>query len=182
MASAVQKKLVQEGRDRVLARNHLVIICSKKAAVPVARLEDLARPDLRLVIADQSVPCGRYTLAMLDAAAKDPAYGADFKSRVLSRVMSGESAVKAVVAKVRLGEADAGIVYATDVTRQAAADVTAVEIPPAFNQLAVYPIAVLAQLRDPDLAGRFVDFACGPDGQKVLASFGFIAPGRTTQP
>jgi molybdate transport system substrate-binding protein len=82
--------------------------------------------------------------------------------------------VKAVLAKVRLGEADAGIVFVTDVTRDAARDVSVVDIPAQFNEIASYPIAPLRTAASPNLAARFIDFVAGQEGQTVLMSFGFI--------
>jgi len=181
MKSAIDKKLVAAGADRVFARNRMVIICSNKAFVRVASLTDLATPNLKLVIALEAVPIGRYTLVMLGKAEADPAYGPGFTEKVKSRVIFSEANVKVVLDRVRLGEADAGIVYITDVTRDAARDVSVVDIPTRFNEIATYPIAPLKKAAASNLAARFIDFVTGPDGQEILRSFSFM-PAATTQP
>ena len=90
-------------------------------------------------------------------------------------VGSRELDVKAVVSKVQLGEADAGIVYVTDV-RSAATRVAGVAIPDQQQVVARYPIAVVKGAKDPQLAGQFIDYLTSPEGQKILAGFGFSRP------
>ena len=103
----------------------------------------------------------------------DPAFGAGFSDSVLGNVVSEEPNVKAVVTKIQLGEADAGIVYATDVTADVAEDVTLIEIPDAFNVIAAYPIAITSEASNPDAAAAFIDFVLSPAGQAILRSYGF---------
>jgi molybdate transport system substrate-binding protein len=106
-------------------------------------------------------------------AAADPAtYGEDFLAGFAGNVVSNEDNVTAVLAKVRLGEAEAGIVYATDVTADVAEDVLLVEIPEAVNVVAAYPIAPVAE-GDVELAAAFITYLLGPEGQATLAAFGF---------
>ena len=118
------------------------------------------------------MPAGNYTLQMLDKLSADPAYGSDFKTKVLAQVVSKETDVKAVVSKVGLGEGDAGVVYTTDA--QVAADkLSTIAIPDQFNVIATYPIATLKSSPNSALAQRFVDYVIGADGQGVLQKFGF---------
>jgi molybdate transport system substrate-binding protein len=131
-------------------------------------------------VADPAVPAGKYTMQMLDAMAKDPAFGPNFMAGVLANVVSREDNVKSVVTKVRLGEVDAGVVYASDVTGDAARDVGVLAVPSAYNQMAQYPIAVTAHAAQPDLARQFEDFVLSAEGQQVLKGFGFLS--ATTQP
>ena len=174
MNAAVGSSVIVSGTQKTFARNRLVVIYPKDNPGKIAALADLAKPGLKLVVADKAVPVGQYTLDMLDKMRRDPAYSADFAGKVQANVVSRENDVKAVVAKVRLGEADAGVVYSTDVTAAAAQDVTPLAIPDQFNQIATYPIAPLARAPQPDLAQQFVDLVLSDAGQELLAGFGFI--------
>jgi molybdate transport system substrate-binding protein len=138
-------------------------------------LRDLANPGLKLVLADKSVPAGNYTLQALDKLSADPAYGGDFKERVLANVVSYESNVRQVLSKVELGEADAGMVYATDAR---AAKVDTIEIEDKYNVLARYYIAPLKDASHPDAAKRFIEYTLSEEGQRTLESYGF---GRADQ-
>ena len=174
MNAAIQDSLVISGTQKTLARNRLVAIFPKDNPGKIETLADLATPGLKLVVADKAVPVGQYTLDMLDKMGQDPTYGAGFADKVQANVVSRENDVKAVVSKVRLGEADAGVVYSTDVTPAAAQDVTPLAIPDQFNQLATYPIAALAKAPQPELAQQFVDLVLSDAGQELLAGYGFI--------
>jgi molybdate transport system substrate-binding protein len=176
MGSAIDSGLVVSGTPRVFARNRLLAIAPIANPAHVSTLADLARPGLKLVVADKAVPAGQYTLDMLDRMSQDAAFGADFKERVQANVVSRESNVKAVVAKVRLGEADAGIVYSTDAGGAAARDLVLLPIPDQFNQIATYPLAVLASAPQPELGRQFAGFVLSEEGQQVLSDFGFIPP------
>lgn len=124
---------------------------------------DLANSDLVVIGCSPDVPCGRYGKQILEQA------GVDVTLRSL------EENVRAVVTKVTLGEADAGIVYVTDVI--AAGDsATGVDIPADVNVIAEYPIVVTGVSPNPLIARAFVDFVLSPRGQEILASFGFLAP------
>lgn len=159
---------------QIFARNRLVIIAPAGNPAGIVSLEDLARPGVRLVTAAPEVPIGAYTLEMLDRADQDGAFGAGFKERVLANVVSRELNVRQVVAKVRLGEADAAVVYASDVTPDVRPHVGVVEVPGAYNVTAAYPIAVLNHAPNPAGAQDFVDLALGPEGRRVLETWGFL--------
>lgn len=159
--------LVRE--QRTLASNTLVVATRDGG---VGSFEDLAAPGVRLVLAGEDVPAGRYARAALALADADGAFGEDFAGRVLANVRSNEANVRAALAKVELGEADAAIVYATDL---AAADgVRAVPVPPRFQVAAEYRIALLS---GSDAAEAFVAFATSPEGKAVLVHHGFMAVG-----
>ena len=175
MDAAIKASLVASGAQQTFARNRLVVIYPKANPGQVTALADLAKPGLKLVIADKAVPVGQYTLDVLDRMNQDAAYGADFSANAQKNVVSFEQDVKAVVTKVRLGEADAGIVYSTDAAAARGA-VTALQIPDPLNQLATYPIAALTRAPHRDLAQKFVDLVLSDEGQRVLGSFGFVAP------
>lgn len=158
----------------IFTRNRLVVIAPKNNPAGVKNLKDLAKPGLKLDIADASVPVGNYTLQALDKLSADATFGADFKTQVLARVVSEENDVKQVVSKVGLGEADAGVVYTTDA--QATIDkLVTVEIPDQFNVIAVYPIVVTKMSANASLAQKFIDYVIGADGQAVMKKYGFAA-------
>lgn len=167
-SDAVSKESVQ-----IFARNRLVVLYPKENPGKITALEDLAKPGLKLVIAHKAVPVGNYTLQMLDKMSADTKYGETFKEKVLKNVVSEEENVKSVVAKARLGQADAGIAYVSDVG-SAAKDVGTLEIPDAFNPIATYPIAPLKKASQPELAKEFVDCVLSPVGQDIIQKHGFI--------
>ena len=102
--------------------------------------------------------------------------GEGFVAAVAANVVSEEEDVRDVLTRVQLGEADAGIVYVSDVTADVAGDVEIVEIPDDVNILASYPIAPVAD-GNQELAAAFIAYVLGPDGQATLAEFGFMPVG-----
>ena len=169
------------GTQRVLVTNRLAVILPKSNPGKITALADLARPGLKLVVADPSVPAGQYTLDMLGKMSQAAAFRATFKDQVLANIVSRENNVKSVVAKVRLGEADAGVVYATDITPGAAQELTTLDVPDQFNVIATYWIAPLKDAVEPKLASQFVDWVLSSKGQQVLTSYGFI-PAASAEP
>jgi molybdate transport system substrate-binding protein len=155
----------------VFATNALVIVAPPRNPAGVSDPEDLGRRGLRLVLANPEVPVGAYTRELLSRMEADAAFGPGFKERVLRNVLSNESNVKQVVAKVELGEADAGVVYASDVRR----DLVVVPVPTRLAVAAEYPIALLKEARNPAAATAFVEFVLSPAGQEVLRKHGFNA-------
>lgn len=174
MDAAITSKRVIQNDAKTFVTNRLVIIFPKDNPAGLAGLIDLAKPGLKLDLVDKSAPVGQYSLDFLDKAAKDAAnYGAGFKDAALANVVSYETDVKAVVAKVALGEADAGIVYVTDYNAQAD-KLGKLDIPDALSSIATYPIAAISDSKNPDLAQAFVDLVLSPAGQEVMARYGFI--------
>jgi molybdate transport system substrate-binding protein len=177
MEAAVKSKRVSAGSSRSFASNQLVVIFPSSNPAGLLELKDLARPGLKLDLAASAVPVGKYSLDFLDQASRDPAFGPGFKETVLKNVVSYEENVKAVLTKVSLGEADAGIVYTSDLTGAAAAKVNRLEIPAALNVTAIYPIAPILNSPSPALARAFMDLVLSPTGQAVLARYGFQPAG-----
>jgi len=173
MDDAVKAGNVADGAARAFARNRLVAIVPQANPAGIKMLADLGKPGVRLVLAAKEVPVGQYALDFLDKASKDATYGADYKDKTLKNVASYEQNVRAVLSKVTLGEADAGIVYNTDVTQDAAPKVTRIEIPDALNTVATYPIATVKGTKNP-AADRFVAFVLADAGQAILKQYGFI--------
>ncbi len=161
------EKLVGGGQvtaaPRIFARNQLAIIVGPGNPKRVTGLADLARPGLVVVLCGPTVPAGRYAREAFKKAGVTPPES------------SQELDVKAVVTKVTLGEADAGVVYATDV-RAAGEKAAGVSIPPDANVEARYPIAVVKEGDAPKAAAMFVDFVLAPEGRAVLERFGFTGP------
>ena len=174
MEVAIAAGRVVTGTQRVFVRNRLVVVYPRENPARPRTLQDLARPGLKLVLATKAVPIGQYALDFLDKAARDAAFGVAFKERVLRNVVSYEENVRAVLSKVALGEADAGIVYSSDITGDAAERVGRIEIPDALNTIAAYPIAPIADARQPELARAFIDYLLAPEAQAILARYGLI--------
>ena len=153
-----------EGRTD-FAKNRLAIIVPTGNPAGIEGIEDLAEDDVKLVLAAEGVPVGDYAREALDNAGVADA--------ALANVVSNEEDVKAVVTKVVSGDADAAIVYVTDVTAEVADQVQMIEVPDDVNVIATYPIAVVTGSQEADLAQRFVDYILG-EGQQTLADHGFL--------
>ncbi|MCC6613669.1 MAG: molybdate ABC transporter substrate-binding protein [Anaerolineae bacterium] len=179
-ANNAQMAVAQEGgriagAPRTFAKNRLVLIVPASNPANILSLRDLANPGINLILAAPDVPVRSYTDTMLERMAADPAYGPDYRDAVLANLVSEEPNVRQVSAKVALGEADAGVVYLSDVTPDIAADVLALPIPDAFNTIATYPIAVTDDSALPELAQRYVDFILSDAGQDILVEWGFVS-------
>ena len=168
----VTKKLIASGQPFV--RNKLTVIAPRSSAV-VNTLSDLSKPGVKLVIADRAVPVGDYTRRMLSAIDKAGSYGKDFSARALKNVVSEETNVRQVALKVQLGEADAGVVYTTDLTPALRPSVRVIALPTRFNQSASYPIGVLSASANPAAAQAFVDYVQSAAGQRILKKWGFLS-------
>ncbi len=174
MDAAVTAKQVNADDAKTFVKNRLVVIFPVDNPAGLKELKDLARPGIKLDLADKAVPVGQYSLDFLDKAVKDPGFDPQFKDNVIKNIVSYEENVKAVLNKVILGEADAGIVYVTDITVDAASKVGTIEIPDALNTIATYPISPISDSKNAELAKAFVDLVLSPDGQAIMAKYGFI--------
>jgi molybdate transport system substrate-binding protein len=168
MDAAVASGAVDAQSPRSLLTNRLVVVTPKDS--DVRSLHDLAKSGLKVVLAAPSVPAGAYSVQALQKLSASPDYGSDFGDRVLANVVSREENVRQVLAKVALGEADAGIVYATDARGSA---VATIPIPDEYNVVARYYIASTQQAHNPEGARRIVEYVLSPEGQAVLAEYGF---------
>jgi molybdate transport system substrate-binding protein len=160
--------------SQIFVRNRLVVIIPANNPGKISTLQDLARPGLQIDLAAQAVPVGQYALDFLTKASADPTFGATYKSDVLKNVVSYEDNVKSVFAKVALGEADAGIVYTTDVLGSDAVKVKRLYVPDTLNTVATYPIAVVNDTKNSYWARGFVRYVLAEDGQLILWKYGFI--------
>lgn len=178
MDALVEQDLVA-GIPVDFALNSLVVLAMAKG--PVNEIADLARPGVKVVLANDVVPVGSYSIQVLKNLSQDPIYGLGigFKDRVLANRVSGEPNVGNLFQKVVLGEVDAGIVYETDTARSLDArtkDIFFISIPDAANVSARYPIAVLEDAPEPELAQQFVQFVLSNAGQTLLHGYGFSSP------
>ena len=171
MQRALDSGLI-DGPPQVFVRNTLLIVVPRDNPGEAVSFEDLVKPGLKLTLAGSQVPVGRYSREALQAAQAD--YGPDFVARVLRNLVSEEASVKQVLVKVQLGEADAGIVYASDVSEKVLLDVSTIPIPDAYNRLASYPIAATQTARNPSGAAAFIRFVLSPAGQAILQAHGFV--------
>lgn len=147
----------------IFATNTLVLVTPPGNPAGVTGLADLADPDLAIALCDPVVPCGSAAQTLLTNAG------------VTAVPDTLEEDVKAVLTKVELGEADAGLVYVTD-AHAAGSTVEIVDVPEAQQVINRYPIAVLTGAPNPDAARAWVEFVLSDEGQTVLSDAGFLAP------
>jgi len=171
MDVAVESGRVDAAAPQVFVTNRLVVVVPADNPAGIDALDDLAAPGTLIVLAAEEVPAGQYALEFLDKAADDAAFPTGFNDAVLANVVSYEENVRSVLTKIALGEADAGIVYASDAISEPA--VTALDIPDALNVVAEYPIAALNNSARAGVAAAFVAFVLGPEGQGILGEYGF---------
>ena len=156
------------------AGNQLAVVVPRGNPAHVVTPADLAKPGLRLIAAGGSVPITVYADQLLTALGHQPGYPADFAQRVVANVASREDNVAAVLAKVALGEGDAGIVYRTDVL--SSSSVSEVPLPPGVNVVVTYAAVVVKGSTQPDAARAFLEWLSGSQGQAILGRLGFTAP------
>lgn len=182
MTATIAAGRVLTDTPQPLVMNRLVIAYPIANPANLNDIGDLARPGVKLLMADPAVPVGHYTLAFLDLAGQSGAYGNNFAELARHNVVSYEENVKAVLSKVLLGEVDAGVVYTSDVTGDAARQVGTIEIPDALNVIAQYYIAPVHDSRQPALAQAFIDLVTSAAGQAILSRYGFMPVSGTPPP
>lgn len=151
------------GTPEVIATNRAQMVVAAQNPLGLGGLQDLVNDELVLVVCAPEVPCGAYALQIFAAAGIAPTPD------------SYEENVRAVMGKVAMGEADAGIVYATDIAA-AGDEVSGVEIPAELNVRAEYPIVLTAEATNPAAARAFIEFVRSEAGQSILAAHGFGPP------
>lgn len=175
MENAILTGRVARGSQGPFIQNHLRLIMPDENPGNIQELSDLSAPGLRLILADRAVPVGGYSLEFLERTSQNEGYGFEFYESVMNNVVSYEESVRAVLSKIILGEADAGIVYTSDVL---GANISMIDIPQELNITASYFIAPLNDSLYPDLAGKFVDYVLSPAGQEILSRNGFSQNGK----
>lgn len=172
MASVVENGRL-DGASVTFAHNKLTLIVPAGNPGGVTSLAGLATEGISFVTAVPGVPVREYTNQILEQMAMDPTFGPPFVDAVYANLVSEEDSVRKVVTKIALGEADAGIVYQSDVTPDVADDIEQIEIPEEYNVIATYPVGLIADAPSPELGRAFIDFVLSEDGQAILEKWGF---------
>ena len=172
------KKLVDKGLadgDPVsFAGNKLTIIVPTANPAGITSPKDLARTGVKVIAAGDAVPITKYATQLVQNLAKEAGYPADFVAAYTANIASKEDNVKALVAKIELGEGDAGIVYVTDA--KASNKVKTIDVPATANVPATYDGVVVKASRNAAAARAFLAWFAGPDGQAILSDLGFLPP------
>lgn len=174
-ASANERQMqivVDAGRitepPQTFATNRLVIITPVENPAGITTPQDLAQPNLRLLLAAPGTPIRDYSDRAIAQLGDQ-----NFQSAVYANLVSEETNVRQVSAKIALGEADAGIVYTSDVTPDIVAAVQQIQIPDDQNVNAHYPLGIISDAPNQQHATAFIDFILSPAGQAILAEWGF---------
>jgi molybdate transport system substrate-binding protein len=162
------------GQDQIFANNRLVIITPAANFAAITGAGDLGNPGIKIVTAQQDVPIGVYTQTMFEKMSADAMFGPGFQERANANIVSREPNVRQIVAKIQLGEGDAAVVYMSDVTPASAPELATFDIPDAYNTLATYPIAMVANAPMSDAATQFINLVLSPEGQGVLQRWNFL--------
>lgn len=157
--------------SQIFARNIPIVVVAQASSGKIRNFSEV--PSIgRIVIGTPEVPIGRYTEKILHQA--NELYGPGFRDAFLASVVSKELNVKQILAKVRLGEANAGIIYKTDLSKDPSLET--IEVPESINVVAEYPIAILRRTHSPDLARAWVQLVLSEKGQSSLRAHGFLSP------
>ncbi|MDQ6883536.1 MAG: molybdate ABC transporter substrate-binding protein [Candidatus Dormibacteraeota bacterium] len=171
--------LLSEGKVRsplVFARNRLAIIVPKNNPAGITQPLDLGRAGVKLDLAGPAVPAGKSARDLLAKIAATAGSPSAFISQAAKNTVSEEDNVEAVVSRIALGEADAGIVYASDLATPNGKSVQSIAIPDSINVISVYPIATVAGTGHAAEAAAFLDYVRGQTGQSLLRQDGFLPP------
>jgi molybdate transport system substrate-binding protein len=167
----VDKGLAAAGLTK-FAGNLLTVIVPAGNPAGIQTPADLAKSGIKVIAAGDTVPITKYANQLVANLAEQPGYPADFVAKYTANIVSKQDNVAAVVSQIALGEGDAGIVYATDA--KTSTQVMTVPVPAAANVPATYAGVVVKASANVDAAQAFLAWLAGPDGQAILASFGFL--------
>ncbi len=162
-------------KPRLLLHNRLVLAAQPELKDRLSSIRDLSQNNLLLVIGNQQVPIGRYTRQLFTNLSADPAYGAELINSIDQNIVSEENKVKAIVAKLLLGEVDAGIVYQSDLRSITAQRLLTIPLPAQHNPLASYPVAMTVE-RQAD-CDKVLAFLFSPEAQQHFTRHGFLNGG-----
>lgn len=174
MLDLEQAGRIDQGEKMNFVDNWLVVLIPKDNPGQITDLADLTKTGLKVILVDKAVPAGAYALEVLGNVSQNPAYGPEYKNAVLNNVVSYEANVRALVSKIALGEADAGIAYSSDAVGSASDKVKVIEIPLDLNVQAKYFIGKVNESANPTRADQFIDFVRSKEGQAILNEYGFI--------
>jgi molybdate transport system substrate-binding protein len=167
-------KGLADGAAVDFAGNVLTVIVPTANPAGIRSPADLAKSGVKVIAAGDDVPITKYATQAIQKLAAIAGYPVDFAAKYAANIASREDNVKAVVTKIELGEGDAGIVYVTDA--KASSRVTSIAIPTDGNVPAIYSGAVVKASPHAADAHAFLDWVAGPEGQAILATFGFLPP------
>lgn len=165
--------LMNNSSVSIFTRNKLSLIIPKDNPAGISNLRDIAKPGVKIVIGTKDVPVGDYALQIIDKLGDDPAWGPEYKEKVLANIISQETNVNYVVTKIALGEADVGFAYVSDVTLELSSRVSQIEIPDQYNIIAEYPMGITTESRYAAEALNFINLVKSEEGRAVLERYGF---------
>lgn len=163
-----------DGDPVTFASNKLTIVVPADNPAGITSPADLARSGVKVIVAGDTVPITKYATQVVANLATEAGYSADFVAAYTANIASREDNVKAVIAKIELGEGDAAFVYVTDA--KASSKVTTIDVPDTSNVPATYDGVVVKASRNAAAARAFLDWFAGPDGQALLSGLGFLPP------
>ena len=169
MSTLVREQIIDANVPKVFLTNRLIVVLPEDNPARIVSLADLSRPGLKIALAAEEVPAGRYARQVLDNLTAF--FGADYKDKVLANVVSNEDNIRQAVTKVQLGEVDTSIVYSSDAV--AVPELKIIEIPADVNVIAEYLMAPLINSSNMDLANEFIAYVLSSDGQATLEKWGF---------
>ena len=160
--------------NSVLARNKLIVIVSKRSRMKINGLGDLKKNGVRIILAGNQVPAGRYARQILQKADQTGSFGPDYNSLVLQNIVSEEPDLRMVAMKIAFGEADVGIVYVSDARGDVGNKLKTITIADNLNVLMEYGVAIVKSSTHPELAKEFYDLLLSPKGQNIFTKGGFL--------
>lgn len=173
MSALKTEGFVENSSVFVLARNWQAVIVPKDNPAKIENLSDLAKPGIKIVMGSKDLPITDVTVQILNKTANDTAFGPDFKQKVLANVISQETNINFIVAKVALGEADAAFAHKSEVSSEYAAKVAFVEIPEKYNVKSEYTIGIVSDSKHPDQAKKFLELVKSDEGKSILIKHGY---------
>lgn len=174
--TSVMERLTTKGlvtNPQPLVHNRLVLAAQPEFSAQLASIKDLSRHGLLLAIGNRQVPIGKYTRQLFSSLSSDPEYGAELIKKIENNIVSEENKVKAIVAKLILGEIDAGILYQSDLSAEAARKLIAIPLPEQHNPLAIYPVAITTNKKAD--CNKFLAFLFSPEAQQIFYRHGFLS-------
>ncbi|WP_319579882.1 molybdate ABC transporter substrate-binding protein [uncultured Methanospirillum sp.] len=169
----IKAELISKDDVTPYATNKLALIVPVDNPAGITSLADLAKPGVKIVSETKDVPVRKYTEQMLNKTVNDTAYGQSFVDAFKKNIVSEETNVAGATTKVSLGEADAGITYYSDVSKELADKITIIEIPENLNVVAKYNAGVLTESKEKDLAKEYVSLLTSDDGKTALKEYKF---------
>jgi molybdate transport system substrate-binding protein len=163
-----------DGAAMAFAGNKLTVVVPAANPAGITSPVDLAKTGVKVIAAGDAVPITKYATMLVANLGKEPGYPAGFAASYSANIVSKEDNVAAVIAKMELGEGDAAIVYVTDA--KTSTKITTIEVPRAANVPATYAGVVVKASAYAAAAHAFLAWFAGPDGQAILAGFGFLPP------